>query len=165
MTADDGALDLDHPCSVVAGVEVCNAANISAWQTTLKDEIDSLKGLVIAAETAGKSNLTKGTNYIVTMGEGIYEKWGLFTFQPSQAVAETAEAARRVKCERLELEAKLAGDLPPQDNQGNGQGGQGQGGQNGQQKPGESPSGGGAGLALAGAVVIGVGLMLRRKKR
>ena len=78
--------------------------NISAWQTTLKNELDSLKGLVLAAKTAGKSNLTKGTNYTIAQGEGIYEKWGLATLQPSKAVAETSEAARRVRCERLELE-------------------------------------------------------------
>ena len=86
------------------------------------------------------------------------------TLQPSKAVAETSEAARRVRCERLELEQKLAGDLP-QDNQGNGQG-QGQGGQGngGQQKPPAQSSGGGAGLALGAAAVIGVGLMLRKKR-
>ena len=154
---------------MIAGVEVCSAFNISAWQTTLKNELDALRGLVIAAKAAGKSSLVKGTNYVLAQGDGILDKWGVATFTPSKAVAETSEAARRVRCERLELEAKLAGDLP-QDNQGNGQqgdqGGNQGNGNGGQQKPpAQSSGGGGAGLALAGAAVIGVGLMLRRKKR
>ena len=73
VTADDGALDLDTPCSIVAGVQVCNAFNITAWQDTLKAELDSLRGLVLAAKAAGKDNLVKGTNYTITMGEGMYE--------------------------------------------------------------------------------------------
>lgn len=161
VSADDGALTLDHPCSIVNGVEVCSGFNISSWQTSLKNEIDALKGLVIAAETAGKKSLTKGTNYTLGMGETILDKWGLFTFTPGQAVAETSEAARRVRCERLELEAKLAGQQPPKNGQ-QGQGGQGNGGQ---QKPPASGGGGGAGLALGAAAVIGVGLLLRRKRK
>ena len=84
---------------------------------------------------------------------------GVIRYEPTELVI-TARAGTLV----TELEQKLAGDLP-QDNQGNGQG-QGQGGQGngGQQKPPAQSSGGGAGLALGAAAVIGVGLMLRKKR-
>ena len=163
VTADDGALNLDVPCSIIGGVQVCNAANISAWQTSLEEELDALKGLVLAAEKAGKKSAIKGSNYIIGMGEEILDKWGLFTFEPSKAVAETAEATRRVRCEKLDILKALEGQQKPQDQQQGGQGGnQGQS-QNGQQKPSQG-SGGGGGAAPLILAAVGVGLLLRRKR-
>jgi len=166
VTADDGALNLDAPCSTINGVQVCNAFNIQAWQDSLQEELDALSALIIATEYAKKDKgsvktaITAAQASLVA-GQAMFDKWGLFTLTPSDAVSETSEATRQVRCSKLTLLGAL--DQVDQDqNNGNGNGNQGNGGNQDKGDKGSSSSGGG--LAIGLAVLVGAGLYLRKKR-